>query len=32
VIPVSHKVQKLALTDLLTAMETQVPVAGVTRA
>jgi hypothetical protein len=31
-IPVEHKAQKQALTDLLTALETQVPVAGVTQA
>jgi hypothetical protein len=31
-IPVEHKAQKQALADLLTALETQVPVAGVTQA
>jgi hypothetical protein len=31
-IPVCHKAQKQALTDLLTALETQVPVAGMTQA
>jgi hypothetical protein len=31
-IPVHHKAQKQALTDLLTALETQVPVAGMTQA
>lgn len=31
-IPVYHKAQKQALTDLLTALETQVPVAGTTQA
>jgi hypothetical protein len=31
-IPVSHKAEKQALADLLTALEMQVPVAGVSRA
>jgi hypothetical protein len=31
-IPVRHKAQKQALTALLTALETQVPVAGMTQA
>ncbi len=31
-IPVGHKAQKQALADLLTALETQVPVAGATQA
>ena len=31
-IPVSDKTQKQALTDLLAALETQVPVAGLTQA
>lgn len=31
-VPVRHKAEKQALTDLLTALETQVPVAGVTQA
>ena len=31
-IPVAHKAQKQALADLLTALETQVPVAGITQA
>jgi hypothetical protein len=31
-IPVQHKSQKQALVDLLTALETEVPVAGVTQA
>jgi hypothetical protein len=31
-VPVTHKAEKQALTDLLTALETQVPVAGVTQA
>ena len=31
-IPVGHKAQKQALADLLTALETQVPAAGVTQA
>ena len=31
-LPVRHKAEKQALTDLLTALETQVPVAGVTQA
>ena len=31
-IPVEHKAQKQALTDLLTALETQAPVAGLTQA
>jgi len=31
-VPVRHKAAKQALTDLLTALETQVPVAGVTQA
>lgn len=31
-IPVEHKAQKQALADLLTALETQAPVAGLTQA
>lgn len=31
-LPVRHKAEKQALADLLTALETQVPVAGVTQA
>lgn len=31
-VPVTHKAEKQALADLLTALETQVPVAGVTQA
>jgi hypothetical protein len=31
-VPVEHKAQKQALVDLLTALETQVPVAGATQA
>jgi len=31
-IPIEHKAQKQALTDLLTVLETQVPVADVTQA
>ena len=31
-VPVSHKAEKQALMDLLTALEAQVPVAGVTQA
>ena len=31
-IPVEHKAQKQALADLLTVLETQVPVAGLTQA
>ena len=31
-IPVEHKAQRQALADLLTVLETQVPVAGVTQA
>ena len=31
-IPFGHKAQKQALTDLLTVLETQAPVAGVTQA
>jgi hypothetical protein len=31
-IPVEHKAQKQALADLLTVLETQVPIAGVTQA
>ena len=31
-IPIGHKAQKQALTDLLTVLETQVPVADVTQA
>ena len=31
-IPVEHKAHKQALTDLLTALETQAPVAGITQA
>ena len=31
-IPVAHKAHKQALADLLTALETQVPVAGATQA
>jgi len=31
-VPVSHKSEKQVLTDLLTALETKSPIAGVTRA
>jgi hypothetical protein len=31
-IPAEHKAQQQALTDLLTALETQAPVAGITQA
>lgn len=31
-VPVEHKAQKQALADLLTALETQVPAAGLTQA